>query len=484
MKKLKIFPKTFLYTLGLMLVIVLLSHLLIYLLMPWAYNCQQEKALEADAAQLVQQITSAPPDERVNYVTGFAAKWSADTTVVYDDFSYHVDLLNTEVEAAPSPDGKFDATIIASTTEDGLKISLAENPQGGTDYFNVEQGFADGTGSITAVVSRQHIEDAVSAVLMILPVTALLCTVIAVLFALTYSKMFTRPIKQISAATEQMRELEPAAHCPNSAQDEMGMLADNVNSLYQTLLSTIQTLEQEIEKVEAADIQKTNFLRCASHELKTPVTAVSAMLENMILGVGKYKDRDTYLAKCKALTDRLAQMIKEILDASRAEFAGEQERTDFLTADALKAVMEPYQIIAKAKGIKVDVDFGDPYIVHLPQGMIEKSISNVLANAVSYTKPEGRIVITCKGQQLIIENECTPIPPEHLAHIFEPFYRPDYGRDRGAGGNGLGLYLVSTILKSLNIPYTFTPSEVIHGMSFKIFFQNANSTLDPHTTHN
>ena len=53
MKKLKIFPKTFLYTLGLMLIIVLLSHTLIYFLMPWAYNYQQEKALEADAARLV-----------------------------------------------------------------------------------------------------------------------------------------------------------------------------------------------------------------------------------------------------------------------------------------------------------------------------------------------------------------------------------------------------------------------------------------------
>ncbi|NBI69268.1 hypothetical protein D1646_21300 [Pseudoflavonifractor sp. 60] len=69
-----------------------------------------------------------------------------------------------------------------------------------------------------------------------------------------------------------------------------------------------------------------------------------------------------------------------------------------------------------------------------------------------------------------MENECTPIPPEHLAHIFEPFYRPDYGRNRAAGGNGLGLYLVSTILKSLDISYTFAPSENIKGMSFQIFF--------------
>ena len=60
MKKLKIFPKTFLYTLGLMLVIVLLSHTLIYFLMPWAYNYQQEKAVDADAARLVEQIITAP----------------------------------------------------------------------------------------------------------------------------------------------------------------------------------------------------------------------------------------------------------------------------------------------------------------------------------------------------------------------------------------------------------------------------------------
>ena len=469
MKKLKIFPKTFLYTLSLMLIIVLLSHTLIYFLMPLAYNYQQEKALEADAARLVEQIINAPSEERVNYVTSFAAKWSANANVVYDDFSYHVDLLKEEA-AASSPNGKVEVTVIATTTEDGLKISLAENPLGGVDFFKVEQGFSDGAGSITAIVSRQHIEDAVSAVLMILPFTAILCMVISVLFALAYSRMFTRPIQQISAATEKMRELEPDAHCPNDTQDEMGMLSDNVNSLYQTLLSTIRTLEQEIEKVEAADIQKSNFLRAASHELKTPVTAVSVMLENMLLGIGKYKDRDTYLARCKELTDRLAQMIKEILDASRAEFAGEQEQTDFLIADALKAVIEPYQIIAKAKGIAFSVDAGEPFTVHLPQGMIEKAISNILANAVSYTKPDGVIHISCKGRQLVIENECTPIPPEHLAHIFEPFYRPDYGRDRAAGGNGLGLYLVSTISKSLDISYTFAPSENIDGMSFQIFF--------------
>lgn len=456
MKKLKIFPKTFLYTLGLMLIIVLLSHALIYFLMPRAYNYQQEKALEADANALADKIISATPDERVTCVTDFAAKWNSNITITYDDFSFTVDLLKAEPGAPPNSNGKSDFTIIADTTEDGLKITLANNPYGGADFFRVEQAFAGGTGSLTATVSRQHIEDAVGVVLMILPFTAVLCVVISVAFALAYSKMFTRPIKQISATTEQMQSLKPDVRCKTDTQDEIGMLAENVNNLYQSLL--------------AAFAQQIKFLRAASHELKTPVTAVSAMLENMILNVGKYKDRDTYLAKCKDLTDRLAQMIKEILDASKAEFAGKQECTDFLISDIIGTVMKPYQIIAKANGLTMNVNLDETGTVCLPRGMIEKAISNILANAVSYTKPDGTITVSCAGQKLMVENECTPIPPEHLAHIFEPFYRPDYGRNRATGGNGLGLYLVATILKSLDIPFTFSPSENMTGMSFEINF--------------
>lgn len=469
MKKLKIFPKTFLYTLSLMLIIVLLSHALIYFLMPQAYSYQQKKKLENDVGLLSQEVLTVPPEKRIDSVTAFAARWKANTSVTYDGFSYDVNLLQEEI-GATQPDGKTEVTIIADSTDDGLKISLAENPYGGADYFNVTETFAEGAGTISAIVSRQHIEDAIHVVLMILPITFALCAVISVLFSLAYSKMFSRPITKISAAAEQMQGLQPDIICPVDTQDEIGMLADNVNNLYHTLLSTIQDLEQEIQKVETADAQKTNFLRAASHELKTPVTAVSAMLENMLLGVGKYKDHATYLAKCKDLTDRLAQMIKEILDTTKAEFAGEQEQTEFLVADVLESVLEPYQIIAKSKGLTMNVELGEPHTVCLPRGMLEKAISNVLANAVSYTKPNGIITVSCHGRQLVVENECTPIPPEHLVHIFEPFYRPDYGRDRATGGNGLGLYLVATTLKSLDIPFAFTPSKNMTGMSFEITF--------------
>lgn len=468
MKRLKIFPKTFLYTLIVMLVIVLLSHLLIYFFMPAVYNVQQKQKLEQDITQLAQQIVDSPQEERLDCIAEFLAKWKANITVQYEDFSYEMNTLGTAVSQAFSQDGKVNATV--TTSDNGLKVTLAENPMGGTDFFQAEKVFDSGNGSMKAVVSRQQIEDAVSAVLMILPFTSILCTVISILFAFLYSKMLTRPIRQMSAATQRMQQLEQDASCVEHGQDEIGMLAENVNSLYQTLLRTIHDLEQEIKKVEEADAQKIDFLRSASHELKTPVTAVNVMLENMLLNVGKYKDRDTYLARCKNLVERLSSMIKEILDTSKLELKGEQSQEEIEIADVIEACMEPYRIIAKAKGIHFHADLADGLTVRIPQTVFEKVISNLLSNAVAYTQKGDTIYIYFEGRHLIIENECAVIPPEHLAHIFEAFYRPDYGRNRGTGGNGLGLYIVSSILKSYHLEYEFVPSLKIKGMCFRIKF--------------
>ena len=104
------------------------------------------------------------------------------------------------------------------------------------------------------------------------------------------------------------------------------------------------------------EVQKTNLLRFASHELKTPVTAVNVMLENMILNVGKYKDHSVYLPKCKILMEQLSAMIREILDVSKFEKPqnGEDEEIDL--SELIPQVLPPYAIIAKSKGICIETD--------------------------------------------------------------------------------------------------------------------------------
>ena len=147
MKKLKVFPKTFLYTLGLMLIIVLLSHVLIYFLMPKAYHHQKQKALETDISLLEQEITETVPEDRLSAVTSFAAGWKANISVCYEGLTYEVNLLGEESDTFDAPDaGKEDTIVIFSKDEHGSKISLAENVNGSAHYFRVSQKFSDGKG--------------------------------------------------------------------------------------------------------------------------------------------------------------------------------------------------------------------------------------------------------------------------------------------------------------------------------------------------
>lgn len=148
----------------------------------------------------------------------------------------------------------------------------------------VENGVIMGT-SFNAEMMIQY------AIFKALPISLTCSVLISLICSLLFSRAMTKPIQQISAATERMEQLDKAARCPVDSTDEIGVLADNVNSLYASLLSTIENLEEEKKKASEAEQSKIDFLRSASHELKTPVTAIHAILENMLLGIGKYKDQ-------------------------------------------------------------------------------------------------------------------------------------------------------------------------------------------------
>ena len=263
--------------------------------------------------------------------------------------------------------------------------------------------------------------------------------------------------------------MERDAACKISSKDEIGILADNINHLYQSLLSAIESLEIEKQRVSESERSKADFLRAASHELKTPVTALNATLENMILGVGKYKDYDTYLPECREMTGCLADMIHDILETSKAGMSAENEEaveTDL--SEMLSSLCEPYMLIVRTKGIDFCLEMPDSFEAVLPPQMFGKAVSNILANAVAYTEPGRTVSVYFDRRDILIENECVPIPKETLRHIFEPFYRPDFARDRDKGGNGLGLYIVDTLLKTMNIFYSFWPMEEPQGMRFTI----------------
>ena len=372
MKKLKIFPKTFLYSLAIMLLIVGVAHLILYLLLP-------------------QMVIDFVPSE---------------TT------------------------GNVSLTIAGSYEPAGLMKS---------------------------------------AMLRALPLSVICCVFLSVLCAYFFSKGTTSSIRQLSKAVKKMSELDQSAQCLISSQDELGELANDVNQLYHRLLCMIENLELEKEKTSENERAKIDFLRSASHELKTPVTALNAMLENMILGVGRYQDYDDCLPECKAITERLSEMIHEILETSKLSVSTKNAvPIKINVSELLASLCEPYQLIAATHGVQFRLKIDDAVSVELPIHEFSKALSNILGNAVAYT-PNGKCVsVYLRAHMIVVENECTPISKEELPHLFEPFYRPDFSRSRETGGNGLGLYIVATIFRALNVPYSFTPMEQPQGMRFTI----------------
>lgn len=328
---------------------------------------------------------------------------------------------------------------------------------------------SEGTAGVISPASIPRNEAITKAVLGSLPYSISVCVVVSLLCAFFFSRAITKPIEHILNMTTHMAALDKNATCDIRSSDEIGMLSKSINALYQKLLSTIEYLKNEKDHVSEAEKRKVDFLRVASHELKTPVTALNAMLENMIMEVGKYKDYETYLPLCKEQTEQLGKMISEILDTSKlgANIENEQPQTIDVSA-YLSELCAQYQLIAQANGQLFKTELPDHYTVCLPPKMFAKAVSNILANAVAYTAPGKSISVYTVGRELIIENECQPIPEEHLKRIFEPFYRPDYARNRGDGGNGLGLYIVASILDKLNLPYFFRSMKEPLGMRFNI----------------
>ena len=316
-------------------------------------------------------------------------------------------------------------------------------------------------------VSIREDEVVMQAIQKALPFSLICSLVISVICSFLFSKAIVAPIERISASTERMMKLDRAAACTIRSKDEIGLLAQNVNDLYSNLLSTIEHLEQEKDRVSEMERAKVDFLRAASHELKTPVTALNATLENMILGVGKYQDYTTYLPECKEMVERLSGMIHEILETSKLNVTVEPPKPVDMT-DLLAELCEPYQLIAAAHQIHFSLNLPEQFAATIPVGLFRKAVSNVLANAVAYTEAGKTVSVYIDGRNLVVENECVPIPDSEIRRLFEPFYRPDFSRSRDNGGNGLGLYIVDTLLTSMNIPYSFASMKSPPGMRFTI----------------
>ena len=479
MNKLKLFSKTYIFTMGIISVIILISNVLIYLALPKVYVNNKQKEADKIIEDLIEQVNKSDNKESFKIAKNFAEKYNIQVLLTIGDEKrvfqglHKVDIYVNEEEITEN------SLIIPNLSGENIIESFDdENEEILGQYININnlsiiksrdfKKSNDVNGSAKIVMDLESFTETRDIILKILPYSIFISLLIALIASYIYARKITTPIKEICDVTKKMENLNKEAFCKVETEDEIGILAANVNSLYENLLNTIVSLEEEIKNVSESEKIKVDFLRSASHELKTPLMSMYIMIENMLYDIGKYKNHYIYLEKCKDIVSELSKMVQEILDTSKLNIINNKNESVLDLGSLVQKNIEPYKLIAKSKKINIKMNLKESFNIKVDEKLFTKAISNIISNAVNYTDEGKEIRIYIKDKKLIIENDCKPISEEHLAHIFEAFYRVDFDRNKSSGGNGLGLYIVQQILKMYNLDYSF--KSILTGMSFEVDF--------------
>ena len=329
--------------------------------------------------------------------------------------------------------------------------------------------FTDSTDEYIVFFSKNTEKESqvVEALQKAIPVLSVVIIVVSIIAAFFYTIYMTTPIKKISRISKQMAALDFGGLCTVRRTDEIGVLADSLNDLSRKLSSALSELQSANQKLQAdidmerqLERQRVEFFSAASHELKTPITIIKGQLQGMLYQVGRYKDRETYLAQSLEVTDNLEKMVQELLTISRLDTPGYAFNPSYIHLDELiQGRLAANEDLFMQRELAVEKDISPEVCVSGDLQLLQKVVDNLLGNAAAYSPAGEHITVklwqTAEKVNLTIENTGVHIPDGDIPKLFEAFYRVDQSRNRQTGGTGLGLYIVKTILD-------------LHGAAIKI----------------
>ncbi len=218
-----------------------------------------------------------------------------------------------------------------------------------------------------------------------------------------------------------------------------------------------------------------DFVANASHEIKTPVTAIKAAVETLLDGTGgPSAEAGQFLKMIARQADRLHALVEDLLTLARVEQADQQHRIELantLLAPVMQAAAESCQIMAKQRGVDLDVNCAPHLRADLNRPLLEQAIVNLVDNAIKYSPNRGVVHlegIDDHGEVIIcVRDHGCGIDPKHHSRIFERFYRPHDGHAAVRGGTGLGLAIVKHITTAHGgrVTVSSTPGQ---GSEFRI----------------
>ncbi len=246
----------------------------------------------------------------------------------------------------------------------------------------------------------------------------------------------TLPLREMVGAARAMARGDYERRVTATSRDEVGELARAFNSMAAELA--------EVDRV------RRDLVANASHELRTPIGALRAKLENLVDGVEAADP--AALAGLLEQTERLSDLVEQLLDLSKLESGVVPlEREPVRASELLGRVAREWQPVAAERQVRLEVAVRPPGLeVVCDERRIEQVLGNLVANAVRHSPDATAVVLSAArrngGVRYEVSDEGPGIPAEDAERVFERFYRSDRGRSHDEGGSGLGLAIARWIV--------------------------------------
>ncbi|MCR8969998.1 two-component system histidine kinase PnpS [Facklamia sp. 7083-14-GEN3] len=246
---------------------------------------------------------------------------------------------------------------------------------------------------------------------------------------------------------------------------------------YQASEMSFLVLLYDITEIRRLETVRSEFVANASHELRTPVTAIKGFAETLLNGALKDKKAANKFVNIIAKeSNRLEMIIEDILELSRVEKSENNiPRASFYVDKVTENMIEFLSQKIAQKSIRVELISSDNIALKADQHRFEQILTNLLDNAINYSDEGSQITISIKEKKKKIEITVADtgigIPETEMDRIFERFYRVDKARSRNSGGTGLGLSIVRNLVKMMGGKIE-VKSQVGVGTSFTIILPN------------
>ena len=421
MTKRSIFAKIFLITFALFSSLVILLHASVYFIFPSTYIESQRQTILKKSEALAKSF-QGQEEGTIESV---------------------IDLYSKTNDIKISIKGKEKQNAIE------VKDDLLVNPDSQNNSLVIEERKIqtkegqDLTLQFLATIDSQ--KEARDISLGFLPYTLLASFVLSLIASYLYARMISAPILEIKRMTKRMKRLDRTASLPIDSQDEIGVLKQQINDLYHHLLEVIDNLEQQKQENLKLEQMKVEFLRGASHELKTPLASLKIILENMRDKIGRYKDRDRYLLVSLDIVDEMNQIVLEILSLSSVqELGGDKEWIQL--DDVVNRILTQNQVLVENRSLSID-NYLPATSIFMNLAILKLVLSNIISNAVKHSDKGGviRIGLENEGTDFVIEN--TIVSKENT---------PTKVQSKKEGG--LGLFVVKYLLEHEELSYRFEES--------------------------